>query len=377
MDINFKEQEHKLLEELDVVLHTKYQPVIDKISIAGPFQDLLKKELNILFFMNKKNNSNSSACKKLLEKFNELSKQEFKIDNFNKINDFDQMVDDINYLSIYIKNIFKVDIKDLNKIDVKPAESVQVINEKDTQQTNPYASYMSAMGAAMNNPSFGNALLEMPARARLQAEIRNGTVFAFESKPKIIPLLKKILAIFLCLFTCSLLLTGIFITICGSFKNGRTDSGTDETNVLTNGIMYMLISLMFAYYCYRFVNEAYSKKIKNDNITYHLTFNLWLILFFSYLLIFLTDVFTSKYLGHVSFFDSFKFILEDNQNIVIPLWGWFVCDIISLSFFIFILILLIIAKIYNPRPDNKRMEELIKQYVDEMSRATPAQPPFN
>ncbi|MDE7434047.1 MAG: hypothetical protein K2M43_02935, partial [Mycoplasmoidaceae bacterium] len=153
------------------------------------FQDLLQKELNILFFISKKNKTDLTNANKLVAKFNELSKLDFKIDESYQPTDDDQIVDDINYLTIYVKNIFKVELKDLAKLDVKVAEQqVQQEDAPKPNNANPYAAYMGAMASAMggaNNP-YADALMQGPAMMRVQSEIRSGKVFAYKNKSKVI-----------------------------------------------------------------------------------------------------------------------------------------------------------------------------------------------
>ena len=359
MKFDSKAYETKLIDELDIVLHTKSKDVLSKINTSSQFQDVLKKEFNILFYLISKKKSTSVLPKKLLAKFNELSKTEFKINEKYKPTDNYQMVDDINYLSIYIKNIFKVNLHDLSKLDTVKVE------EQHTTQTR--TSSNGSFAANMQN----NPFLQAPAQMRLQADIRTGKVYPYKTKPALILNIKKIMNFLLLIFSISLILTGIFMIACVSIKDGIIDKDGQQQTIPTafSGVMYIVIALFFCYYSYKIYRDVYDNKRTNDCLKYRFDYNSMFFPIFLFVFYVVFDLFYIKYANNVWFFQSFDSFVKANMNVVTQLWGWAVCKIITLVLFAAVVVTIIIAKVYNPKPDTEKLRELLSQYIDEMSRA--------
>lgn len=230
MDFDPKICETKLLDELDILLHTKRQSVLVKISTDQQFQNIIKKEFNILFYLNKQNKSSQVLSNKLLDRFNELSKCNFVIDQTINYSDNFQLIDDINYLSIYIKNIFKVNISDLNKLDESNVQEVKTDDSNFRQSANTYANpFEKFAGANTNN----NPFLQMSAQIKLKDDIKSGKVYIYKSKPKAIPVIKKIFFFCLLVLGMFVFLTGIFGLAIGQFKNGGINDGKETYTYLS------------------------------------------------------------------------------------------------------------------------------------------------
>ncbi len=368
MAIDFKVNETKLIDELDILLHTKSNVVLSKISSSQQFQDLIKKEFNILFFLIRKNKSSNELPNKLLKEFNDLSKLDFKIDETYEQNDGYQLVDDINYLSIYIKNIFKVDINDLSKLDVK-VEDNQQNNYQQSANTNSNFNSQAAFAAGTFNNQ--NPFLQASAKMRLQSEIRSGKVYVFKDKPKIMITLKWILIAIFALFTIALILSGVFVFLCNNFKNGKQyNNGTDVMiNTIFSGIIYVLMAITFIYYDYRIYLDAFDKKKANDNLKYRFDYNSMYFLIAIFIFIYIFDLFSNTASGNAWFFSSINTFVDKNPNIVTPLWGWYCSEIICVVLFICLIIAIIVAKVYSPKPDIDKINALLKQYTDELVKS--------
>ncbi len=370
MDFDSKICETKLLDELDVVLHTKRQDVLTKISSDEQFKNVIKKELNILFYLKKKNKSSETLPNKLLDRFNELSKSNFVVDETINYSDKFQLLDDINYLSIYIKNIFKVDISDLNKLDTSKVEEVKTedVNPRQTNNTysNPFGKFAGTSG--INNP-----FLQMSAQVKLKDDIRNGRVYVYDSKPKIIPVIKKIF--FFCLLALGtfVFLTGIFGLAIGQFKNGGIVDGKETYTYLSwTSSLYILLGAGFYYYAYVCYKNVFAngKKNLNENFLYRFEFmGVYFIIFF-FVFWYIFDCFSIKYTSRVCIFDSLNDLINANQNIKAELYGFFSCEVLSLVTFFVTLIVIVCGNVFNPKVDKVKVNQLIQQYMDDMSRGT-------
>ncbi|MDE6476586.1 MAG: hypothetical protein K2L48_00005, partial [Mycoplasmoidaceae bacterium] len=270
-----------------IVLHTKSTQILSKIGSNSQLQEIIKKELNILFFLVRKNKSTDVLPNKLLKQFNDLSKINFTYDPKYKPKDSYQLVDDVNYLGVYIKNIFKVDLHNLGKLDT--------IKVEQAQPTNNNARVPGAEGI------YNNPFLQAPAQMRLQTDIRSGKVYPYKTKPTLILTIKKIMIYVLLVFSISLILTGIFMIACVSIKNGVVDSEGKPQLISTafSGAMYIVISLFFCYYSYKIYRDVYDKKRSNDCLKYRFDYNSIFFPIFLFVFYVVFDLFYIRFNGDI------------------------------------------------------------------------------
>ncbi|GHU32773.1 hypothetical protein FACS1894166_06770 [Bacilli bacterium] len=154
------------------------------------FQTLVEKQLNILAFLERKHKSKTIDSVDLLNKYNTLSGKHFNIDtNITYTNDT-ALIDDANYLNIYLKNIYKVDVQALangTKADIPN------LTVNDAPGQGPAVGGMPfAMGGMMGGmaPVMQNQMMAAMAQAKIQQQAAAGEVYLYKSKPKYIPILK-------------------------------------------------------------------------------------------------------------------------------------------------------------------------------------------
>jgi hypothetical protein len=189
MSIDLKKEHRKLIKNLETI----FDAVSMKPAFSQPnLQSIVEKQLNILSYLENVNKTKIIKSTKLLTKYNELTSKHFTIDSKIKYDDQEVLVDDINYLPVYIRNIFKIDLDAL--AEGKEAKIVMpTVNDAPQQQNStPVMPFMMpGMAGAMGNlPPEQNPMYTAAANARIHQESIQGKVYLFKTKPKFIPLLK-------------------------------------------------------------------------------------------------------------------------------------------------------------------------------------------
>jgi hypothetical protein len=127
---------------------------------------------------------------------------EYTYDIFN----LDDLKDQVNWLPIYILNEYKIDI-----LDPKSNISTDVPEVVTDKNGNERFVNLNNLSSLMN--SSNPRMAEFAANMRLGSEIASGKVYIFKTKPKFIPLLKKIFNIFLYVFS-GILFLEVILSLC-------------------------------------------------------------------------------------------------------------------------------------------------------------------
>jgi hypothetical protein len=214
MAIDLKKEQKKIVTNLTTIFNAgSMKPAIAQANL----QSIIEKQLNILNYLEKTNASKVLKSATLLKKYNELSGKTYVIDKNVKYVDNDVLVDDINYLGVYIRNIYKIDLEAL--ADGKEAKIVTPTVTDATPKQGPAAGFpfmMPGMGAGMSSDN--NPMYAAMANARVQADAAQGKVYLFKTKPQLMPILKLIMGI--CLVICGL--SSIFVGIGMALCQGST-----------------------------------------------------------------------------------------------------------------------------------------------------------
>jgi hypothetical protein len=187
MSIDLKKEQLKIAKNLATIFNALS---LKSALNQGNLQSIIEKQLNILAYLERKHKNKILKSDKLLVTYNQLTNKHFVIDHNIKYEDDEILIDDINYLNVYIRNIFKVDLAAL--AEGKDAKiTVPTVGEaapKQTTANNPFPFVMP--GVANNLPPDQNPMYTAMANARIQQESMQGKVYLFKTKPKYIPLLK-------------------------------------------------------------------------------------------------------------------------------------------------------------------------------------------
>lgn len=231
------------------------------------FYSLVLKQISILDLAEKKDKQKSTS-KKWLDKLNEINNSSLKLMDVKKLT-LNEMFDDLNYISIYIKNVFKLDLytnqstEDVQKIESKPMNSANNDNNTNPYNSAPYFGFDSQN--FMNNNNLQEQFIQNLVVRRLMDEVNSGVFYRFKSKPKYIVILKYIIGAISFIFGLITLAKIIISIPIGSTLNYMMSDGkTGKLNLvnwsLTFDILMVLGSWLLSYSMFKIT--------KNENLKY-------------------------------------------------------------------------------------------------------------
>lgn len=311
------------------------------------FVALFEKELFFLYCLEKKYSNivdlgSKFLIKSLIRCYNQKTNKNFVLPIDAKIssnNDFD---DEINYLYVYCRNVFKIDLNELVKKDL-------LFNKKIAEENN--TNYFGESNQQKIN-FFGINNI------KILEQIRLGKIFIYTSRPKIIPILKKIFAFFL--LTNIFLI--IFMIIISIRINGIYLNGGYIVNTKWNVINYFFALFFDLTFFSKFIQEMAHKN--NDNKKYYFQWR-------STLLIFIVNFFSFIYVD----FDLFKMLeiydkveLEKDFFLHLSLisfqYVWFAIIFVLIA----ILFMVLLAAHYNPKKNIAMIKKLFEQQISEIDK---------
>ena len=112
MEKKYKDIQESLIKNLDIVFGNK----TTSTYLAGnkSFQDIIENLLGCLSYCLQKTKSSETSLANLKNKFKKIINREPNI-KAKKYKDIYELLDEVNYLNVYIKNTFKVYINELSK----------------------------------------------------------------------------------------------------------------------------------------------------------------------------------------------------------------------------------------------------------------------
>jgi len=376
------------MSKLDKELYIKHAKrlgvIIDPTSPFAKYltrQDFisgLKIQLNVLAVLEKKFKTarvdDNLKAESLAVKFAELSKTEFKLDDKFGYPEDDDYIDTINYLHTYCKNIFKVDLDDLvegKKVELAQPEihlgaeaNADAGAGADAESgPNPYmGAAMGAMGGFPGMEGMMNPFAYGQATARLNENIKSGKVYQFNSKPKLIPIIKLILCIMVFLIVASFIVSSVFVFYTNGLSitwNGATQPS--QLNTITDGIFYIITA---GFGCYVGVTEALqlARSKTNDNMKFSFS---WFVYFGFLMLVFLIPLIDVRRTWAPAFSVNDPSVLKNTVGLA---W-WKILWIVDLALGGLMIIPLVIGAVKAPKVDSSKMEGLLKQYMDEYMSA--------
>ena len=338
------------------------------INESSPFLAYLKKEslitvlqssLNILYILENKFNDVKIpviySSKNLIKNFNKFSKNGFTIKKpIQNLSD-DEIIDTINYLPIYFKNIFRVDIDQMikNKKNIANNNQATFLPNQNMKQYGINSSYD-------NNNIFFNDLNQTNIQnisKKMLYDFKNDKTYIYQSKSKLIPILKLLLIIFLsfsclALFLCfvfAILSKDLLIMVDGEQKwLGQ--------NAILSGCTYGVIGLITIYQIYSLIKDLNSR---NENRIYHTRLLLPFITIIFALLFIGPDIKWTWLIYH--YIDK---ISENEQLILLFYQIWKYLYLVIISLFVANLIIIIITKVFNPPINSELLLDQIGKYMN-------------
>jgi hypothetical protein len=176
----------KIYIDLDTIFTNNI--ICSKILSDITLQKAIEQTLSILAFLEPK----TPKFKKILKKYEEISQKTCslsKIDVSTKEEESD-LIDQINWLSIYCSNTYNIDISINKPVHTINNAEVKNLSENTIKQNEIIT---DAIGG-QTNPEGVFALNQKIAQAAMKfsEDINSGKIYIFTSKPKIIPIIKKI-----------------------------------------------------------------------------------------------------------------------------------------------------------------------------------------
>ncbi|WPL37337.1 hypothetical protein [Malacoplasma iowae] len=355
----------KLLSEIDSNLKIIFNSsaLLNKLK-DETFEDVVLKQISILKFIEKKAKVKESDADLWIKKLNDIngSKREFIELNYSNQDD---IVDDINYLSVYVQNMFKKPLSEFKKDDIKlniSSNDNKTVDSKvnDNMNANPMVPpmFQNGMGNQFNSPEnyqlWQNEMQMMVARNRLQQMVNTAEFYQYKTKPLIIRIIKYIIsgvAIGLALIS---ILIGIFLLL----SNGIKISSAGKEDVLTINYFTLISQIIYAL-LFLWIGYIFLKPLKNDNQKY--SYNKFL----GYMMLIIIIYFFFSQIT-VSFLYQNISIVESNSQQKIGFNGFIVCNFIQVGLFGIALIVNILGLVFSPKPDIERINAKLAQIMDEL-----------
>ena len=310
------------------------------------FISLFEKELFFLYCLEKKHSKNIDLgnkflVKSLIQDYNQKIGKNFVLPLGTRV-DLNNLDDEINYLFIYCRNVFKVDLNELAKnSNLSKQKTIEIDQANNLLENNNQQTF-----------NFGNN-----TNMKILEQIKLGKIFIYTSRPKIIPILKKIFSLFL-LINIFLI---IFMIIISIRINGLYLGSDSTINTQWNIINYFFLLFINVTFFLKFIPEVVNNQ--NDNTKYYFQWR-------SALLIFAINFFSFIYVD----FNQFKEIenydksqLEDRflyLSLVSYWYVWFMIIIVLIGIFLVIML----AIHYNPKKDIAMIRKLIEQQISEIDK---------
>jgi hypothetical protein len=256
MDKTFiSNQIKKINHDLDVVFNNSI--ISSSISSDLILKKAIEDNFNILFSFN---SSKTATFKKLLTKYNTSFNKDFIPKSIDIIGDENDIIDQINWLSVYCTNTFNIDINTNTTI----SNSSEQITNTPSNQENTQNKISSVLGGE-TNPGALLALNQKITEAALHFndDINSGKIFIYTSKPKIIPIIKSIFTYSFACFSFFLFLTTI-MSFVGSSLFPNIEDFKWQNNIFSFALsaFYIVISSLN-------IKAQFTKKIaENDNFRY-------------------------------------------------------------------------------------------------------------
>ena len=220
-----------------LIFLTSNSGCVSFLKSSNEFKTVIKKEILILLKLTDcKKEIKNKDVELIIKNFNSFFPNELEtyenLETNNMTND--EMIDFINYLKIYVKNILHIDLND----DLKPNDKLSV-----NPQINQHQSF-NKTNVSSQNFAFPNPVLIKKVHENLRKKIQNDEILIYNSYPALFHHLRIIYGFFIIFF--SLVMFGLAITDI-FLQNKTTISGNKFNNLIFTAIFNFLASTLFAY----------------------------------------------------------------------------------------------------------------------------------
>jgi hypothetical protein len=193
--------------------------------------------------------------------------------------DSDILFDDINHLTVYIKNIYKFDLDAAIEGRQTQVTTPSVSEAAEPNQPKSFADILPAMFGAnagspdqfANVPPEQNPFYQQAANVRIQQEIKSGKLYLFKSKPRIMPFLKVALSLCLFLAAASAIVLAVGLILVAYVQSSGTNLFNGNSTII-DSVLVIVLAVMSGYLGVM-IGMPLIKRINkkgNDNQLYYL-----------------------------------------------------------------------------------------------------------
>lgn len=274
--------------------------------------------------------------------------------NINLKNKYD-IIDELNWLLTYVKNRYNIDLtapqtNQIRKsIDNISYEQAKIIDDTNNGVINE------------NQASFYIQTLKLRniAQARMNKDMQSGKLYIYQTKPKIIPILKLVIFSLLCLQIIAVAAFAIFLLIFATANN----------NDIMGAALYSIVYLFFIWSIIKIsvqIIKCFLPKYKINQSEYYSFPFFTIILLYNIILVVMDIVINYAYQTEQSQFIDYLIKSGNPLNILISI-TWFA--LIGIS--IVLVIVSYITQRLRPKFD-PAFPEILKQYVSESAQIVEA-----
>ncbi|MDR2847353.1 MAG: hypothetical protein LBV22_03375 [Mycoplasmataceae bacterium] len=298
------------------------------------------------------------SAKEFIHKFNETAKTNYVIASDVDVSDSNKIIDELNWLNTYCKNRYSIDLI-TNSPFANANSEISTTDEKKGDDPEKFGGIMNFINE--NQDKLNDLYVtSIAANKNFQNDVKSGKIYLNETKPKIIPIIKKI-------FTFSSFLLGVlFIGYIISRLIGYIKMGYTSADWVGFGLLVLIYS-MWAYLSIFSANrllKSWTKDNKNNLTEYYLFDNIYSILWF-YILMIATFICTSFQLDNSN---AASFIVADWISSGSTITTFCFVLWIAIAFVIVVNTALLVAGlINNPHRDSERVGKLAKKYYEEVN----------
>ncbi len=293
-----KKLKKEAIEHLEIILSNN--DLVQRLN-KEDFLKIVKDHLSLVMQINFILNSKNDDLYDLIDKFNIFLKDKITNIQASNYSNENEMKDDLNYLKVYIKNTFNRDFEtySLNKDKLKKIENLDNVSPNINDQENlsnenqayNYFGNNQNQFNNMNNPYANPELIKQQFIAqaivtRITEDYRKGNYYFYQTKPKIIPIFKKIAALWLLIASLILFaIIGMQIAISNMDIVGAITDKGNKIYYNWNWFNYMfpvLTAGLLTYFAYTMFKPIYNDNYKygierGNNFIYYLLFMMGLL----------------------------------------------------------------------------------------------------
>ncbi len=338
---------------------------VDLLRSDKNFQEIITNDISTVKYFDKIE-SNTKNSDRFIKSYEMITNKKFVYNdklNFSNNND---IFDSVKYTNIYLLNTLRISIEQMDTSNKANNEAnVKEESSKEIPSSNNFnGSYQSDEEIIRNSGytmhDVADQLLMTQANMLLTRNISLGKVYVYNSKPKLIPILKYIvIGLLFIIFVLSI----VSFALVARFGDNITVLVDSKNYDFFNksSIASYIFQFIFDLIILGFISFSMFKNFKNDNSKYR--FSWGIMIFYIVLLLLSTFLFSWAILIKIP---EIKY--DSSNSIAIKQVFTNAADIQIAIFTIIglVILLTVVGAVLNPRRDEKRIIKLLEKYATEI-----------